>query len=118
MGDSIYTIDKQGNAVILTLILDNITMYQNEELQKAFTDLLDKGSKNIVLDLSKTDYMSSIVLASLVFMIKRAKEAGGNLVICGVREKVRKVLALTNLDKVFDIFENSEKAVARLAKKS
>ena len=112
MDDSICKIDRQGDITILALILDNITMYQNEELQKAFAALLDKGKKKIVLDLSNIDFISSIVIASLVFMVKRAREAGGNLVLCGVRDKVKKVLAITNLDKVFDIFEDRQKAIS------
>lgn len=113
MDDSIYKIDRLGEIAIMTLTLDNITMFQNEELQKAFTGLLDSGTKNIVLDLFKTNFISSIVLASLVFMLKRAKEAGGNLVICGVKEGVRRVLNLTNLDKVFDIFDDRQKAITQ-----
>lgn len=111
MDEPIYTIDKQGEITILTLTLDNITMYQNEELQKAFTNLLDKGNKKIVLDLAKTNFISSIVIASLVFMLKRAREAGGNIAICSIKDAVERVLSLTNLDKVFDIFDDKQKAI-------
>ena len=111
MGDEIFKVEKEGGISILTLTLDNITMYQNEELKKAFGTLLNKGRKKIIFDLSKTYYISSIVIASLVFMVKRAKEAGGNLVICSVRDKVKETLSITNLDKVFDIFGDKQKAI-------
>ncbi len=117
MDTGIYRVEKEKDITILTLILDNITMYQNEELQEAFTKLLDEGTKNIVLDLSKTDFISSIVIASLVFMLKRAREAGGDIVLCGVGIKVRKVLAITNLDRVFDIYQDRKEAVGKLAEK-
>ena len=112
----IYKIDREGEVVILTLILDNITMLDNQRLQEAFTKLLDEGNKNIVLDLSHTNFISSIVLASLVFMLKRSKEAGGNLIMCSIREGVSRVLELTNLDKIFDIFANREEAVKSFTK--
>ncbi len=117
MEDSIYKVDREKEITILTLTLDNITMNENEELKKVFTTLLDEGSKNIILDLSNTAFMSSVVIASLVFMLKRAKEAGGDLAICGVKDKVKDVLTITNLDKVFDIFDDRQKAVSKLTKK-
>jgi anti-anti-sigma regulatory factor len=50
-------------------------------------------------------------------MLKRAKEAGGNLIFCGINEKVKEVLAMTNLDKVFDIAGDRQEAIKRLTKK-
>ncbi|MCK4463528.1 MAG: STAS domain-containing protein [Candidatus Omnitrophica bacterium] len=117
MGDSIYKVDTEGRVTILALTMGNITMYQNEEFKKAFTVLLDEGKKNIVLDLSDTDFISTIVITSFVFMLKRAKEAGGNLVIYGAKDKVKEVLNITNLDKIFDMFDDRQKAISELAKR-
>ena len=117
MDEVTYKIDKEGKVAIMTMMLDNVTMNENVELQNAFTVLLDEGSKDIILDLSKTNFVSSIVLPSLVFMLKRSKEVGGNLIICSVKEPVKRVLDMTNLDKVFDIFDDKEKAIAQFARK-
>lgn len=117
MGDSICKVDTAGRVTTLTLTMDNVTMYQNEEFKKAFTALLDEGKKNIVLDLSDTSFISTIVIASFVFMLKRAKEVGGNLVICGVKDKVKEVLNITNLDKIFDIFDSRQEAISEIAKR-
>lgn len=117
MDEEIVQVSKVGDITVVTLVLDNLTMHDNEELKEAFTGVLDGGAKNIVLDLSGTAFISSIIIASLVFMMKRAKEAGDNLILCGVKGGVKEVLELTNLDKVFDIFENKEKALEHFAKK-
>lgn len=117
MDDLIYKVEKEKDIAVMALTLDNITMYQNEELKKAFTDILDKGAKKIILDLSKTDFISTLVIASMVYMLKRAKEAGGNLVICSVKGRIKDVLAMTNLDKIFDIFPDRPAAVAAFNKK-
>jgi len=117
MGNSIYHVEKQEGFAIMTLMLDTILLDDNEQLKEAFTALLDEGNKNIILDLSKTTYISSIVLASFVFMLKRAKEAGGNLILCSINDKVKEVLAMTNLDKVFDITTDRQEAINQLTKK-
>jgi len=112
MVNAVYDIEKIGELVVFRLKLENITMLQNEELKKAFTGLLDGGTKNIILDLQGITFVSSIVLASLVYMLKRAKEVGGNLVLCGLTNNVKMVMATTNLDKVFDIYGGREEAVS------
>ena len=49
-------------------------------------------------------------------MLKRAKEAGGDLVISGVKDKVAEVLKITNLDKVFELFKDNKEAIDFLQK--
>lgn len=117
MGEEIYKVEKEKNTTVVTLTLDNITMYENEQMKKAFSTQLEQGSKNIVLDLSNTAFISSLVIASMVSMLKRVKEAGGNLVLCGVKDKVKEVLSITGLDQVFDITSDRKTAVERLGKK-
>jgi len=117
MDNTVCSVEKKDGIVIITLILDNILWNDNEQLKKTFTTLLDEGSKNIILDLSKTTYISSVVLASFVFMLKRAKEAGGNVVFCGIHKKVNEVLNMTNLDKIFDIAADRQEAIKQLTKK-
>ena len=50
-------------------------------------------------------------------MMKRAKESGGNLVFCNIRPRVKEIMTLTYLDKVFDIAETREEAAKKLNKK-
>ncbi|MDP8260830.1 MAG: STAS domain-containing protein [Candidatus Kappaea frigidicola] len=111
MSNLIYRVEKDQDLIVLTLMLDNVLMDENEELKDTFSGFIDEGAKRIVLDFSETAFISSIVLASMVFMLKRAKEAGGNLVLSGVKDKVAEVLKITNLDKVFEIFNDNKEAV-------
>ncbi|MBL7071035.1 MAG: STAS domain-containing protein [Candidatus Omnitrophica bacterium] len=115
MGGQTYEVEKIGQLAIFTLLLENITMLQNEELKRAFSALIDGGIKNIILDLTGITFVSSIVLASLVYMLKRAQEIGGNLVLCSVTHSVKAVLAATNLDKIFDIFNSRREAIEQFA---
>jgi anti-sigma B factor antagonist len=117
MDDSICKIEKEGGAAILNLVLDSILWEDSEELNKAFASLLNEGNKKIILDLSNTKYISSLILASFVVMLKRTKEAAGNLIICGLQGKAREIFSITNLDKVFDIAADRQEAIRQLAGK-
>ena len=117
MDDHICKITRAGDVVVLVLTLNNITMEDNEFLKKTVSTLLDEGNKKILLDLSDTNFISSLVLASFVFMLKRAREAGGNLVMCSVKGLVEEVLSITDLDKVFEICPDRQAAILALARR-
>jgi len=114
MEEEIYKIEHKDAFAVMTLMLDMILVDENEKLKKAYADLIAGGTKCIILDMANTTYISSLVIASLVYMQKMARDAGGNMVICGVNKKVREIFEVTNLDKVFDITGNLEEACAKL----
>ena len=114
MDESILKLEKQGNVAILALTLDSVLWDDNEQLKRIYAGLLQEGTKSIILDLSKTGYVSSIVLASFVYMFKMAKDAGGTMVLCGLNSKVKELLSMTNLDKVLDLAADRHEALARL----
>ena len=116
MRGPIYKVEARQGVTILTLTKEDIPMYENERLNKAFSALLNEGKNKIVLDLSNTVYISSIVIASLVFMRKRAKESGGSFIICNIGDSVKEILTITNLDKILDIVDDRQKAIIQLVK--
>lgn len=69
-------------------------------LRTAVDDLVTAGSARIVVDLSGTEFVDSSGLGALIGGLKAARLAGGDLRIAGMTEPVRRVLKLTNLDRV------------------
>lgn len=118
MSEAIYQVEEQEGITIMTLTLNTLTHEDNRELMQAFDALLNAGNKKIILDLLNTKYISSLILASLVFMQKRAKDTGGNLLICNVQNQVKEIIEVTNLDKIFDIMTDRQAAIDKLAGKS
>ena len=114
MDSSIYGVEQKDDVAILTLTLGTVPVYEFEKLAKPFSEVLKKGVKKIVLDLSKTDYVSSVVLASFVYMLNKTKEAGGRFVLCSVNDNVKELLNITALLKMFEIYEDREAALQSL----
>jgi len=83
-----------------------------EDLGQTLAGLLDQGRSRIVLDLEKVRFMDSAGLGELVAWKKRAVERGGDVRILRPRDRVREVLELTALTRVFEIFENEAEAIA------
>ena len=101
----------------MSLSFDSILWDDTEKVKNTFLSLINEGINSIVLDLTNTTYISSVVLASFVFMLKKAKDAGGNLILCGINPRVDEVLKMTNLDQVFEIVKDRQEAMGKLPQK-
>jgi anti-sigma B factor antagonist len=71
---------------------------------------LEQGRATVVVDLSRTEYVDSAGLGTLVLLNKEARAAGGCLVLAGLSDHVRDLLRLVRLDEVFTITATVEEA--------
>lgn len=83
---------------------------QSEELIATFEEMLSKGENSVLLELSSLEYVNSSGLNLLIGMLTKARNAGGELAICGVSDKVRQLLVMTRLDSIFKIYGSVESA--------
>jgi len=113
MDKKFYDIDEIIGVTVVAFTWENIAWKEVEELKKVFGELLGNGKKNFVLDFSNVTYVSSVVLASLVYLLKKTKEVDGNMVICALQKKVDEVIRLTDLDKIFEIYKTKQEALER-----
>ena len=65
-----------------------------------------------IIDLAQVDFMDSAGLVALVTGLKAPLRNGCRLVLCNVQAPVRLVLELTQLDRVFEIFESYDDVLA------
>jgi len=81
-------------------------------MKETFRRLLDAGHRNFVLDLSGVRYLDSAGLGELVATLKRVREAGGELRICGVNQRVDDAFHVTQLVRVLDIYKDRTEAIS------
>ena len=76
-------------------------------------DIITEGAAGILVDLSKVDFMDSTGLASLMSSMKTLS-GKGEIVLCGASDKLRKLFAITKLDRgVFRIFATRKEALEK-----
>ena len=80
-------------------------------LRDAVRDLLSKGIKKIVLNLADVSYIDSTGVGELVGSLMTVRNAGGDLKLMNLSEKVKDVVHVTKLYTVFDIKEDEFTAV-------
>lgn len=80
------------------------------QLRNAVDELVGDGRSRIVVDMAATEFVDSSGLGALIGGLKAARLAGGDLRIAGLTEPVRRVLKLTNLDRVLKDHPTPESA--------
>ena len=66
---------------------------------------------HVVLQMADVQFIDSSGLGTIVRLMSAARAAGGDLKMCHLPEMMRKVLAMTNLHKVFEIYETEGEAI-------
>lgn len=81
------------------------------ELRDTVHRLVEEGKKKIILNLADVDYIDSSGVGELVGCFTTVRNAGGELKLLKLSQKVQDVLHVTKLYTVFDIREDEFTAV-------
>ncbi len=82
-----------------------------QPLQELLTTQLRSGRSKLVLDLDSVSFCDSSGLGMFVSIHRRAGMAGGWLRLARPNAQLRRILAVTNLDRLLGAFETIEAAV-------
>lgn len=80
-------------------------------IRNTVRDLLQGGSKKIVLNLANINYIDSSGIGELVSTYTTVVNGGGRLKLLNLEKKIQQLLAITKLLTVFDTFDNEEAAL-------
>ncbi len=75
-------------------------------------EIKEKHTPKVLLNLKNVRYIDSSGIASLVEGLKAARDNGARLILYGLSPSVREVLELSRLQKIFEIYETEEQALA------
>jgi anti-sigma B factor antagonist len=82
-----------------------------DDLRSAVRNLIGEGKKKIILNLANVDYIDSSGVGELVGSFTAVRNAGGELKLLNLTQKVKDVLYVTKLYTVFDIKDDEFHAV-------
>jgi len=82
------------------------------DLGQTLSQLLDQGRGRILLDLAGVSFFDSAGLGDLIACKKRTVEQGGDIRLLHPKGKVRELIEMLSLSKVFRIFDDEDAAVA------
>ena len=85
-------------------------------LRSAVYELLDSGSTALLVSLEKVSTVDSTGVGHIVACRTSARNRGGELKLIKPSPKVADILAITELDKIFEIFTDEDEAVTSFAR--
>lgn len=102
----------EDDVVILALRGNLMGDPETTEFREKIKDLVRDGFLKIVLDVSKVKWINSSGLGALISALTSVTNAGGDMRISNVTEKIKSLFMITQLIKVFKVFETNERAAA------
>ena len=102
------TRNREGSTIVD--VTGDIDMATSPGLRKTLLESL-KRTPRLVVNLREVRYVDSSGIASLVEVLKEARNTGKRLVLFGLNKAVREVLHLTRLTRIFDIQDTEDEAL-------
>lgn len=81
-------------------------------VQDRIVAVIDGGARQLVLDLSALDYVSSAGLRVLLVAAKKMKPVGGKLCLCGLQPSIKEIFDIAGFTGMFTLAPGLDEAVA------
>ena len=109
---------RQVGDVTVVRCQGRIVAGSESESLRAHVAWLLHDRRSILLHLGEVGFIDSSGLGTMVRALASARHARGDLKLCDVPAPVRKVLEMTRLNSVFDLYESEETAVTAFYRNS
>lgn len=87
---------------------------ESQRIEALVEDLVRKGSKRVVMDLSAVDYIDSAGIGLVALSSGRLNEAGGRLVVVAPEGRVLQLLNMTQMNAIIAISATQDEALRRV----
>ena len=101
----------ENNICCITVNIARATLKDAEEFKTLLFEKIQTGIKNVIIDLSRCEFIDSTFLGSLVVSLKRTTSNGGDLRLIGFQLGVETMFELTRMCRVFESFKTKEEAI-------
>ena len=112
MDDSteIINVTNAGGVIVVNFAVESLNDTNAEQLEKELFGLVD-GPRNILINFSEVQYLSSAPVGKLMAVRKKAEYLKASVKLCCFQSRIREVCKLALLDKLFEVFDNEQDAL-------
>ncbi len=101
----------EGEDTAVIAVTGEMDVANAGQVKQAALKLISDGVRRLVIDLQGTEYMDSSGLGTLVGLLKRIKEAGGEMPIAAAQPRVKRLFEITGLTQVFQLYDDVRTAL-------
>lgn len=100
-----------GDILIEKVNLERATTIEAGIIKKRLIENIHVSKKKIIVDMSECLFIDEIFLGALVFSLKRAREAGGEIKLVISPSVLEKIPNITGFQKVFKNYPSVDEAI-------
>ena len=100
-GESATVIHLAGSADVATV----------DAIRKALADGMEKSNQHVICNLAEMDFICSDALGALISAHQEAQAGGGFLRLAHPCRRIAGILATTQLNRLFPVFDSLEEAL-------
>ena len=105
-----FDVTKNTQHTIIKVRERKLDVSVSPELKGEFILLCRPSLKSLVVDLTDVEFCDSSGLSALLIAERQMRGHGGKVILVGVHKKVMALLKISQLDRVFQIFDSVAKA--------
>lgn len=95
-------------------VTGEIDVFTAPEFKNAINRAIESGTTDLVIDLTQVSYMDSSGFGTLLGATKRVRPKGGSISLVGCSEAIERMMKITRLDTVFNLFATIDEASAHI----
>lgn len=103
--------DRLENQTRIVAIVGNVDALTASEVTQYLSGRINAETKQIILDLSQVDFMSSAGLRMILTALKASRQLGGDVYLAGAQSSVAKMLEVSGFTSILKTFPTIEAAV-------
>jgi anti-sigma B factor antagonist len=105
--------EREREGIVILELSGRITVGpEASSLRERCGELAAAGKVNLVLELSRVDFIDSTGLGALVMCATSLRKAGGNVKLVNLNRRNIELLVMTKLATVFEIFTDEQDAIS------
>lgn len=107
---------KKDDIAIIDINLKKATLENTENFRTLLMQIIDEGTKKIIVDFSKCEYVDSTFLGTLVVALKAGNNAGCKIKLVCNKKVAFIICEITKLSSVFEVYNELDEAILEFKK--
>jgi len=99
-----------GDAIVV-MVEGNLDTNTSPDAQNYLDQLVDSGSRKILISFESTNYVSSAGLRVVLATAKLLNKNGGDLRLCNLSSTVRDVFEISGFTTILNVFDSEKEAI-------
>jgi anti-anti-sigma factor len=107
-----FEVETLDETTVFTLKSERLDSTIAAELKSQIVMIANSDNEHLIIDLTDVQLADSSGISALLLGYRLYRDSNRQFTLCGIHQNIRKLLEITQLDKVFTIAETKEKALA------